>query len=293
VAPVPEEKLKSLTEEEKSKDPFLSAQKLASEAKEGKGGETSESKGKDADKGGTEKKPAANPFAGISFTSAFGSSPSKKPENPFGAPKKEEAGAASGETAAPAATTSTFSKPAASSANPFSGGFKFGSSGGSGGGFGAFSSGGGFGSKGGFGSGGGFGSSTANPFNFAANPKASPTSAADDTAQKDGAGSKAGGAQEKQQVDLSPPKAVAIGQSAGEGTGTGAGGSKFVKETETVTGEEGEESVFSATGVLYEFSCGPGKDESGNPEKSWKEKGRGDVAVNVHKETKKARMIFR
>ncbi len=76
IAPLPEEKLLTLTEEQKKKDPFASAQTLAKEQGED---------GKDAADADAPAKPA-NPFAGISFSVGAASVPApaaSKAKNPF------------------------------------------------------------------------------------------------------------------------------------------------------------------------------------------------------------------
>jgi len=90
-------------------------------------------------------------------------------------------------------------------------------------------------------------------------------------------------------------KAVAIGQNSGGGGKEGKAGSHLgLKEEENqVTGEESEESVFTASGVLYEYGLKDRANDSGECDKTWKERGRGQVNLNVDKTTKKARLVMR
>lgn len=62
-----------------------------------------------------------------------------------------------------------------------------------------------------------------------------------------------------------------------EGSGFGA-----KQEVVVETGEENEKVIFNADSVLFEFADG-----------SWKERGKGEVKVNVSSETKKARLLMR
>ncbi|QCE08939.1 nuclear pore complex protein NUP50A-like [Vigna unguiculata] len=55
-----------------------------------------------------------------------------------------------------------------------------------------------------------------------------------------------------------------------------------MQEVAVETGEENEEVIFNAESVLFEFVDG-----------SWKERGKGEVKVNVASETKKARLLMR
>lgn len=67
------------------------------------------------------------------------------------------------------------------------------------------------------------------------------------------------------------------------GTKTEAPAFRSMQEVSTETGEENEETVFSADSSLFEFLDG-----------GWKERGKGEVKVNVLKgETQKARLVMR
>ncbi|TKY48139.1 Nuclear pore complex protein NUP50A [Spatholobus suberectus] len=65
--------------------------------------------------------------------------------------------------------------------------------------------------------------------------------------------------------------------SKNEGSGFGA-----MQEVVVETGEENEKVIFNADSVLFEFVDG-----------SWKERGKGELKVNVASETKKARLLMR
>lgn len=63
---------------------------------------------------------------------------------------------------------------------------------------------------------------------------------------------------------------------------TGADGGTSLQEIPVETGEENEKSVFLADAVLYEYLDG-----------SWKERGRGEIKVNISISGEKARLVMR
>jgi len=88
---------------------------------------------------------------------------------------------------------------------------------------------------------------------------------------------------------LKPDQPLGLGLSNAGSSGFGTSGASAVSKTETLqevvveTGEENEEVVFNADSVLFEFADG-----------GWKERGKGEVKVNVTSGTeKKARVLMR
>lgn len=67
------------------------------------------------------------------------------------------------------------------------------------------------------------------------------------------------------------------------GTNASSPATPLPPETLVTTGEEDEETVFAGEGALYEF------DES----KKWRERGSGEMRINVRQESKQARLIMR
>jgi hypothetical protein len=291
VAPVPEEKLKTLTESEKEKDPFLSAQKIA-------GTDTQA-------KVATPPKVPLNPFAGISFTkppttTTTTTSPTVTPSGfTFGGAVSGSGGGFGAFNKQPPAAMKTGGEnkdkdkkdpplvvtPPATMTTSSSGGGLGGFSGGSiasgslgmgGGGFGGFGS-----VKGGFGSvGGGFGSLSKNTDDPNSNNKANKPASEVNPFRFGSAATTTGG-----DASSAPSVAVAIGGDKDEAKAKGKFSS--LKERESLTGEESEESVFTASGVLYEYGGQEGE------QKSWREKGRGQINLNTDNISKKARLVMR
>ncbi|KAL5156574.1 Nuclear pore complex protein NUP50A [Glycine soja] len=73
-----------------------------------------------------------------------------------------------------------------------------------------------------------------------------------------------------------------LGASGASAVSKNEGSGLAMQEVVVETGEENEEVVFNADSVLFEFADG-----------SWKERGKGELKVNVSSETKKARLLMR
>ncbi|KAG4945026.1 hypothetical protein JHK87_041033 [Glycine soja] len=73
-----------------------------------------------------------------------------------------------------------------------------------------------------------------------------------------------------------------LGASGASAVSKNEGSGLAMQEVVVETGEENEEVVFNADSVLFEFADG-----------SWKERGKGELKVNVSCETKKARLLMR
>ncbi|EFJ15798.1 hypothetical protein SELMODRAFT_445374 [Selaginella moellendorffii] len=83
-----------------------------------------------------------------------------------------------------------------------------------------------------------------------------------------------------------PPSSgdTAAPPSSSGGGGGGGGGHPTVslQEVPVETGEENEKAAFSGDGILYEFV-----------DKSWKERGKGELKLNLSEDLKKARLVMR
>ncbi|KHN44131.1 nuclear pore complex protein NUP50A-like [Glycine soja] len=73
-----------------------------------------------------------------------------------------------------------------------------------------------------------------------------------------------------------------LGASGASAISKNEGSGLAMQEVIVETGEENEKVVFNADSVLFEFADG-----------SWKERGKGELKVNVASETKKARLLMR
>ena len=73
-----------------------------------------------------------------------------------------------------------------------------------------------------------------------------------------------------------------LGASGASAISKNEGSGLAMQEVIVETGEENEKVVFNADSVLFEFADG-----------SWKERGKGELKVNVSSETKKARLLMR